>query len=57
MCLCGQRMVARGHPRHAALNDIIKRGIQSARASSVLEPVGVDRGDDKSQMDYRVPIY
>ena len=55
MCRCGRRMNTRGlhgfsckfsagrHPRHATLNDIIKRGQQSARVPSILKPVGVDR--------------
>ena len=34
-------------PRHAALNYIIKRGLQSAGVLSILEPVGVDREDGK----------
>ena len=57
MCRCGRRMdvkslhglfckfSAEQHPRHGALNDIIKRGLQSERVPSILEPVGVDRGD------------
>ena len=51
MCSCSRRMDARDlHglsckfragrlPRHAALNDIIKRGLQSAGVPSILEPV------------------
>ena len=58
-CRCGRQMDARGlhalsckysagrYPRHAALNDVIKRALQSAGLPSVLEPVGVDRGDGK----------
>lgn len=58
-CRCGRLMDARGlhglscrysagrHPRHAALNDVIRRALQSAGVPSVLEPVGVDRGDGK----------
>ena len=58
-CRCGQRMDSRGlhglsckfsagrHPRHAALNDVIRRALQSAGIPSILEPVGVDRGDGK----------
>ena len=34
-------------PRHSALNDIIKRALSSAGLNAVLEPVGLDRGDDK----------
>ena len=58
-CRCGQAMDARGlhglsckysagrHPRHAALNDVVRRALQSAGVPSILEPVGVDRGDGK----------
>ena len=35
------------HPRHAALNDVVKRALESAGIPSVLEPVGIDRGDGK----------
>ncbi|KAF0306974.1 Retrotransposable element SLACS protein [Amphibalanus amphitrite] len=35
------------HPRHTALNDIVRRALQSARIPSLLEPTGVDRGDGK----------
>ena len=56
-CRCGHMMDSRGlhglscrysagrQPRHSALNDIVKRSLQSAGIPSVLEPVGVDRGD------------
>ncbi len=59
ICRCGQGMDAHGlhglscrysagrHPRHAALNDVVKRALQSAGLPSVLEPVGIDRGDGK----------
>ena len=33
------------HPRHAALNDVVKRALQRAGLPSVLEPPGLDRGD------------
>ena len=58
-CKCGRAMDAKGlhglscrysagrHPRHTALNDVIRRALQSAAIPSVLEPVGVDRGDGK----------
>ena len=58
-CRCGKWMDARGlhglsckysagrHPRHSALNDVIRRALQSAGVPSCLEPVGVDRGDGK----------
>ena len=57
MFRCGPRMYARGlhelsckssakrHPRHAALNDIIKWSQQSAEVYSNLEPAGVDKED------------
>ena len=35
------------HPRHAALNECFKRALQSAGVPSLLEPVGIDRGDGK----------
>ena len=35
------------HPRHAAINDIICRALKSAGIPSVLEPVGLNRGDGK----------
>ena len=34
-------------PRHAALNDIIKRSLHSAGMPSILEPAGLDRGDGR----------
>ena len=34
-------------PRHAALNDVVRRGLESAGFASQLEPVGLDRGDGK----------
>ena len=56
-CRCRGRMDSRGlyglsckysagrFPRHSALNDVIKRALQKAGLSSVLEPPGLDRGD------------
>ena len=56
-CRCGRGMDERGlhglsckysagrHPRHAALNDVVKRALQRAGLPSVLEPPGLDRGD------------
>ena len=38
---------ARRHPRHSDLNDVLKRSLRSAGVPSVIEPVGVDRGDGK----------
>ena len=34
-------------PRHAALNDTVKRGLEAAGFPAHLEPVGLDRGDGK----------
>ena len=34
-------------PRHAALNDIIKRALNTAGIPSTLEPAGLDRGDGR----------
>ena len=39
------RYSAGRHPRHAALNDVVKRALQRAGIPSVLEPPGLDRGD------------
>ena len=58
-CRCGRTMDSRGlhglscrfsagrHPRHSALNDIVRRSLLSAGIPSILEPIGVDRGDGK----------
>ena len=58
-CRCGRLMDAKGihglsckysagrHPRHAALNDVVRRALKSAGIPSILEPVGIDRGDGK----------
>ena len=58
-CRCGATIDARGlhvlscqlsagrHPRHAALNDTVKRALQSAGMPSVLEPAGLDQRDGK----------
>jgi hypothetical protein len=58
-CRCGKKMDALGlhplscrvsagrFPRHAALNDVVKRALQSAGLPSILEPAGLDRGDGK----------
>ena len=58
-CKCGKVMDAKGlhrlscrystgrHPRHSALNDVIRRALQSAGIPCVLETIGVDRGDGK----------
>ena len=34
-------------PRHAELNDLVKRSLSTAGIPSVLEPLGLDRGDGK----------
>ena len=34
-------------PRHAQLNDLVKRGLSAAGIPSALEPVGLDRGDGR----------
>ena len=34
-----------GFPRHSAMNDVIKSALQKACLPSVLEPLGLDRGD------------
>ena len=56
-CHCGDRMDSRclhglsckynagRFPRHSAMNDVIKRALQNAGQSSVLEPPWLDRGD------------
>ena len=57
--LCGRSVDRLGHhglsctksagrfPRHAALNDVVKRALSSAGVPSILEPVGLDRGDGR----------
>ena len=57
--LCGQSVDRLGHhglsctksagrfPRHSALNDVLKRALSSAGVPSILEPVGLDRGDGR----------
>ena len=59
LCRCGHRVDALGHhglscrysagrlPRHANLNDVVKRALASAGIPSWLEPVGLDRGDGR----------
>ena len=44
--LCCKRSVGR-HSRHQEDNMIICRALQSARVSSILEPAGLCRNDDK----------
>lgn len=34
-------------PRHAALNDVIRRGLAAAGVPALLEPHGLDRGDGR----------
>ena len=59
VCVCGQRVDKFGHhglsskksrgrhARHSSLNDAVQRALGSAHVTSVLEPVGLDRGDGK----------
>ena len=58
-CRCGATADSKGyhaltcrlsvgrHPRHTALNDVVRRSLLSAGIPSILEPTGVDRGDGK----------
>ena len=58
-CRCGSAIDSLGHhglscrfsqgrlPRHANLNDVIKRALAAAGVPSWLEPVGLDRGDGR----------
>ena len=58
-CICGQSVDKYGHhglsckrsrgrhARHSALNEAIQRALGSAHVTSLLEPVGLDRGDGK----------
>ena len=58
-CRCGRRVDGLGHhglscrysagrlPRHANLNDVVKRALTAAGVPSWLEPVGLDRGDGR----------
>ena len=39
------RYSAGRHPRHSAMNDVVKRALQRAGLPAVLEPPGLDRGD------------
>ena len=41
------RLSAGRFPRHKALNDVIKRALDSSGMHSILEPAGLDRGDGK----------
>ena len=57
--LCGRKVDSLGHhglsclksagrlPRHAHLNEVVRRGLASAGIPAILEPVGLDRGDGK----------
>ena len=59
VCKCGElsdtkghhaltcRFSAGRHPRHKALNDIVRRALESAGIPSFLEPEGINRGDGK----------
>ena len=44
--LACQRSMGR-HARHSHLNDIIKRALSTAGVPSILEPLGLDRGDGR----------
>ena len=58
-CRCGKRVDRSGRhglscrysagrfPRHANLNDVVKRALATAGIPSWLEPVGLDRGDGR----------
>ena len=58
-CRCGRRVDRLGHhglacrysagrlPRHANLNDVVKRGLASAGIPSWLEPIGLDHRDSR----------
>ncbi|KAG0713662.1 hypothetical protein GWK47_015705 [Chionoecetes opilio] len=58
-CKCGSTADSLGHhqlsccrdpgrlPRHAAINDIIRRGLAAAGVPALLEPWGLDRGDGR----------
>ena len=35
------------HPRHAAVNDLLKRSLASAKIPSLLEPMGIARSDGR----------
>ena len=57
--LCGRHVKRLGHhalscqksagrfPRHGHINDLVKRSLSAAGIPSVLEPVGLDRGDGR----------
>ena len=59
LCICGQNVDRYGHhglscekirgrhARNSSLNDAVQRSLGSAHVTSVLEPVGLDRGDGK----------
>lgn len=61
-CICGEHVLEDGthglccgksagrHSRHFALNDVIRRGLTSAKIPATLEPVGLKR-DDGSRPD------
>ena len=58
-CRCGRRVDRLGHhglscrysagrlPRHANLNDVVKRALTAAGIPAWLEPVGLDNGDSR----------
>ena len=44
---CGKHPGQGRHPRHYALNNVVKLSLRAAGVPSWLEPVGLDRGDGK----------
>ena len=40
-------LVSAGRQWQAALNDVVRRALKSTGIPSILERVGIDRGDDK----------
>ena len=59
LCKCGAQADSKGYqfltcrfsagrlPRHTALNEIVRRALQSAGVPALLEPHGINRGDGK----------
>ena len=68
-CICGVEVDSLGwhgvscknqverHPRHAQVNDIIKRALQSADIQSRLEPPGLSRSDRKRPIEMTLSPY
>ena len=67
-CSCCRLMDAKGihglsctnsagrHQRHAVLNDVVRRALKRAGIPSILEPVEIDRGDDKKPEGISVSV-